>query len=181
MQIVTFIEQFDDLTNMSVEEVVDRLKIHEERFRGYEDREKEKHLLLTHEKWLAQTKKKDAIDSSFLGTKGHDSHKKESKGHGCGRGRGRGHHDWGGHDNTSQTHDNANHWKGKSLHWCWSRKWPTRWYSIKIRLWRTYSQMKNTKWKLTYVTSQRSEQPRDRRSSKVQGAYVWIYTLKHGN
>ena len=50
MQIVTFIEQFDDLTNMSVEEVVDRLKIHEERFRGYEDREKEKHLLLTHEK-----------------------------------------------------------------------------------------------------------------------------------
>ena len=44
MQIGTSIEQFDDLKNMSVEEVVGRLKVHEERLRGYEDKEKEKHL-----------------------------------------------------------------------------------------------------------------------------------------
>ena len=40
MQIVTSIEQFGDLKNMSVEEVVGRLKVHEERFCGYEDKEK---------------------------------------------------------------------------------------------------------------------------------------------
>ena len=53
MQIVTSIEQFDDLKNMSIEEVISRLKVHEERLRGYEDKEEEKYLLLTHEEWLA--------------------------------------------------------------------------------------------------------------------------------
>ena len=49
MQIVTSIKQFDNLKNMSVEEVVGRLNVHKERLRGYEDKEEEKHLLLTHE------------------------------------------------------------------------------------------------------------------------------------
>ena len=56
---------------MSVEGVVGRLKVHEERLCGYDDREKEKHLLLTHHKWHASTK-------------GRDSHNKENKGHGYG-------------------------------------------------------------------------------------------------
>ena len=49
MQIVTSIEQFNDLKNMSVEEVVGHLKVHEERLCGYEDKEDEKYLLLIHE------------------------------------------------------------------------------------------------------------------------------------
>ena len=55
IQIVTSIEQSSDQKNMSIEEVVSRFKVHEEIFHGYEDKEKEKHLLLTH----------DTADSSF--------------------------------------------------------------------------------------------------------------------
>jgi len=44
---------------MSVEEVFGRLKVHENRLLGYEDKEEEKHFLLTHEKFLAWTKKND--------------------------------------------------------------------------------------------------------------------------
>ena len=47
MQIVTSIEQFGDLKNMLVQEVIVRLKVHEERLRGYDNREEEKNLLLT--------------------------------------------------------------------------------------------------------------------------------------
>ena len=39
MQIVTSIEQFSDLKNMSVEEFVGRLKVHEDRLRDFEDNE----------------------------------------------------------------------------------------------------------------------------------------------
>ena len=66
MQIVTSIEQFGDLNNMSIEEVVGRLKIHKERLHGYDDREEEKHLLLSHEEWLERTKREDATNSSFF-------------------------------------------------------------------------------------------------------------------
>ena len=48
MQIVTSIEQFGDLKNMSVEEVIGCLKVHEERLRGYEDKEKEKKTSYSH-------------------------------------------------------------------------------------------------------------------------------------
>ncbi|XP_023007609.1 glycine-rich cell wall structural protein 1.0-like [Cucurbita maxima] len=65
MQIVASIEQFDDLKNMSVEKAIGHLKVHEERLRGYENKEDEKYLLLTHEEWLAQTKKKDAMTLLF--------------------------------------------------------------------------------------------------------------------
>ena len=44
MQIVTSIEQYDDLKNMSVEEVVGRLKVHEEKLCDYEDKEEEKYM-----------------------------------------------------------------------------------------------------------------------------------------
>ena len=92
---------------MSIEEVVGRLKVHEDKLRGYEDKEEEKHLLLTHEEWLARTKKNDVVDSFFSSTRGLGSHNKENRGHGRG---GR-----GGHDNTSQTHDNPSSWKDKSM------------------------------------------------------------------
>ena len=49
MQIVTFIEQFDDLKNISIEEVIGSLNVHEERLRGYEDKDEEKYLLPTYE------------------------------------------------------------------------------------------------------------------------------------
>ena len=48
MQIVSFIEQFDGLKNMSTEEFFDQLKLHEERLHA-DDREEEKYILLTHE------------------------------------------------------------------------------------------------------------------------------------
>ena len=54
MQIVTSIEQLCDLNNMSIEEVIGRPKVLEERLRGYNDREEEKHFLLTHEEWLVR-------------------------------------------------------------------------------------------------------------------------------
>ena len=57
-------------------------------------------------------KRKDVADSSFSSTNVHGGHNKESKG----RGRGR----RGGHDNTSQVHDNANPQKDKSMIKCYS-------------------------------------------------------------
>ena len=83
-----------------VEEVVGRLKVHEERLHDYKDKKEEKYLLLTHEEWLGRTKKHDVTESSFSGMRGRDNHNKEN------RGRGRGGR--GGRDNTSQIHDNVN-------------------------------------------------------------------------
>ena len=65
---------------MVVEEVVGRLKVHEDRFRSYEDKEEEKYLLLTHEMWLARTKKNDTTYSFLSGMRGCGSHNKENKG-----------------------------------------------------------------------------------------------------
>ena len=64
MQIVTEIEQFGDLKNMTIEEVVSRLKVHEERLRGYDEREEDKHLLLTHAEWMSRMKKNWDADFS---------------------------------------------------------------------------------------------------------------------
>ncbi|XP_047340282.1 uncharacterized protein LOC124943870 [Impatiens glandulifera] len=55
-KIVTTIEQFRELKNMNVEEIVGRLKVHEERLRGYGDQHEE-HLLLTHDEWMSRMKK----------------------------------------------------------------------------------------------------------------------------
>ena len=49
MQITTSIEQFSDLKNMFIEEVVDCLKVHEEKLHACDDKENGKYLLLTHE------------------------------------------------------------------------------------------------------------------------------------
>ena len=64
---------------MLVEEVVGHLKVHEERLRGYEDKEKEKCLLLTNVEWLVQRKKKDADDSSSSSMSERDSHNKDKE------------------------------------------------------------------------------------------------------
>ncbi|XP_047322533.1 uncharacterized protein LOC124926366 [Impatiens glandulifera] len=87
-KIVTAIEQFADLKNMTVEEVVGHLKVHEKRLRGYGDREEEKHLLLTHEEWKSRMKKnkKTVCFSSSSGRSGNGG---DSRGRGKGRGRGR--------------------------------------------------------------------------------------------
>ena len=103
MQIFTSIEQSGGLKNVSVEEVVGRIKIHEERLCGYQDKVEEKHFLLKHEKWLAWTKRNDAANSLFSSTR------ERSCRHGRRRGGRR------GRDNTSQTHDNINPWKDKSM------------------------------------------------------------------
>ena len=50
---------------MSVEEVVAHLMVNEERLHGYNEKEEDKYLLLTHEKWLTRTKKKDAMTLLF--------------------------------------------------------------------------------------------------------------------
>ncbi|XP_022930088.1 uncharacterized protein LOC111436574 [Cucurbita moschata] len=116
MQIVTSIEQFDDLKNMSVEEVVGRLKVHEERLRDYEDKEEGKYLLLTHEEWLARMKKKDAEDSSSSSMSERDSLYKEKRCRGHGRGRG----GRGGRDSTTQIDESVNPQKNKSMIKCYS-------------------------------------------------------------
>nr|GFD42098.1 hypothetical protein [Tanacetum cinerariifolium] len=50
LQIASTIEQFGDLDHMSVEEVVGRLKMYEERIKGHVEAD-EKKLLLTHQEW----------------------------------------------------------------------------------------------------------------------------------
>lgn len=65
--IVTTLEQFGDLKAMMVEELVDRLKAHEEGVHRYGDREEE-HLLLTHVEWEAKSVKKDS-EGSINGSK----------------------------------------------------------------------------------------------------------------
>ena len=72
MQIVTFIKQFGYLNNMSVKEVVGRVKTHEKRHHDYDNIKEEKYLLLTHEEWLVQMKKKYMVDPSSSDTKGRD-------------------------------------------------------------------------------------------------------------
>ena len=57
LQIASTIEQFADLDTMTVEEVIGRLKAHEERVRGQNESGEGK-LLLTQKEWLERSKKK---------------------------------------------------------------------------------------------------------------------------
>lgn len=59
LPIVSTIEQFGDIENMSLEEAIGRLKTHEEMItRGLNSGEQEcDHLLLTHAEWMARQKK----------------------------------------------------------------------------------------------------------------------------
>ncbi|GKC36157.1 retrotransposon protein, putative, unclassified, partial [Tanacetum coccineum] len=80
LQIASTLEQFGDLDNMTVEEVIGRLKAHEERMKGYGDSD-ERRLLLTHQEWSERYKKK---------TEGESKSKSNRGGFGGSRGRGRG-------------------------------------------------------------------------------------------
>ena len=109
---------------MLVKEVVGCLKVHEVRLRGYEDKEEEKYLLLTHEEWLTRTKMNNATDFFFTSMRecGSQNKKNRDGGRGCGRDHG---HPYrrggrGGLGNTSQTYDNVNSWKDKSMIKCYS-------------------------------------------------------------
>lgn len=66
VQIASTLEQFGDLDVMTVEEVIGRLKAHEERIRGHTDSEERK-LLLTHKEWSERNKKKLANNKSNRG------------------------------------------------------------------------------------------------------------------
>lgn len=61
VQIALTIKLFADLYTMSIEEVVGRLKAHEERICGQVEHEEqdEKKLLLTHQEWTERQKKQN--------------------------------------------------------------------------------------------------------------------------
>lgn len=65
LQIASTIEQFGNLEEMTVEEIVGRLKAHDERLRGKIEEPSGGQLLLTEEEW----KKREANDSQLLLTK----------------------------------------------------------------------------------------------------------------
>ncbi|GJT49321.1 retrotransposon protein, putative, unclassified [Tanacetum coccineum] len=90
VQIASTIEQFGDLDHMSVEEVVGRLKTHEERIKGHVEAD-EKKLLLTQQEW-SERNKKQSEDDSKSGNKNY----RGSSSNSCGRGRGRGRGNWSG-------------------------------------------------------------------------------------
>lgn len=87
LQVVSTIEQFGDIDNMSLEEALGRLKAHEERINILNDAGGS-HLLLTQEEWTAKMKKGGGESSSDA--KGRDRNGGSGRGHGRGRGRGRG-------------------------------------------------------------------------------------------
>ncbi|GKA84219.1 zinc finger, CCHC-type containing protein [Tanacetum coccineum] len=80
LQIASTLEQFGDLDTMTVEEVIGRLKAHEERMKGYGESDDRK-LLLTHQEWSERNKKKGEGDFKSKSNRG---------GFGGSRGRGRG-------------------------------------------------------------------------------------------
>lgn len=60
LQIASAIEQFGDFKTMTMEEVMGRLKVHEERLRGYvEDDQDGEQLLLTRSEWRARERRRD--------------------------------------------------------------------------------------------------------------------------
>ncbi|CAM8994711.1 unnamed protein product [Rhodiola kirilowii] len=95
LPVVSTIEQFGDITNMSLEEVIGRLKTHEERISegGNTDGS---HLLLTQEEWLARSKRGGG-DSSYSRYTTRGGNGEENR-RGRGRGRGR-----GGRDRNNST------------------------------------------------------------------------------
>ncbi|KAI3788194.1 hypothetical protein L2E82_00924 [Cichorium intybus] len=84
LQIASTLEQFGDLDKMTVEEVIGRLKAHEERMKGHGDND-ERRLLLTHQEWSERNKKKIEGDSKSKSNRGGFG---GSRGRGRGRGRG---------------------------------------------------------------------------------------------
>ncbi|KAJ9560140.1 hypothetical protein OSB04_005300 [Centaurea solstitialis] len=86
LQIASTIEQFADLDRMTVEEVIGRLKAHEERVRGQSDSGEGK-LLLSYQEWLEKAKKKGDEEKKPV-QRNYRSVASSSRGRGRGRGRG---------------------------------------------------------------------------------------------
>lgn len=112
IQLASTLEQFGDLETMSVEEVIGRLKAHEERLKGRDDQDDRK-LLLTHQEWSARKKKeRDSKDKQGHGGPGSSRGRGKGRGrHGGGRGgRGRGNH---GNQKTSSASGSNNYDESK--------------------------------------------------------------------
>ncbi|XP_042756658.2 retrovirus-related Pol polyprotein from transposon TNT 1-94 [Lactuca sativa] len=119
LQIASTLEQFADLDEMTVEEVIGRLKAHEERMKGHGDTEERK-LLLTHQEWTERNKKKGE-GSSKSAPKGN----RGSRGRGRGRGRGgpssgRGGRGRGGSHQQKERSQNGGHNQDKSDIQCYN-------------------------------------------------------------
>lgn len=75
---------------MSIEEVVGRLKAHEERLRGYGEKDREQGLLLTHAEWVSRSKQHNGKESTSSSKGRGGGHAGRGRGRGRGQGRGRG-------------------------------------------------------------------------------------------
>lgn len=101
MQIASTLEQFGYLDRMTVEEVIGRLKAHEERMKGHGEIE-EKKLLLTHEEWFERKKMQSESDSKNGSRNGSGSFR------GCSdRGKGGSHQRRDGNYNTFSIRDKS--------------------------------------------------------------------------
>ncbi|XP_023767822.1 uncharacterized protein LOC111916382 [Lactuca sativa] len=115
IQIVTSIEQFGDLKNMTVEEVMGRLKTHEERLRSYGEKEGGPSLLLTHTNWASRSKQTGERNSSNS-LRGRGGHGNRGWGQGRGRGRGQG----GGREYNTNRNDHNPSRKDKNKIKCFT-------------------------------------------------------------
>ncbi|KAI3523596.1 hypothetical protein L1887_01838 [Cichorium endivia] len=113
LQIASTLEQFGDLDKMTVEEVIGRLKAHEERMKGYGDGDDRK-LLLTHQEWTERNKKKGNGDSKsksnrggYGGSRGRGRGRGRNGGGRGGRGRGGSHYQKDGGGGTSNSQDKS--------------------------------------------------------------------------
>ncbi|KAI3752719.1 hypothetical protein L2E82_24755 [Cichorium intybus] len=113
LQIASTLEQFGDLDKMTVEEVIGRLKAHEERMKGHGDND-DKKLLLTHQEWSERNKKKIEGDSKsksnrggFGGSQGRGRGRGRSNGGRGTRGRGGSHYQKNGGRGTSSNQDKS--------------------------------------------------------------------------
>nr|GEU68731.1 putative reverse transcriptase domain-containing protein [Tanacetum cinerariifolium] len=112
LQIASTFEQFGDLDMMTVEEVIGRLKAHEERMKGYGESDDRK-LLLTHQEWLERNTKKGEGDSKsksnhsgFGGSRGRGRGRGSNHG-GCGHGRSGSYHQKEGIQGASGSQDKS--------------------------------------------------------------------------
>lgn len=68
LPVVSPIEQFGDLKAMTIEELISRLKVHEERWVSYGVGADDQHLLLTRAEWEVQSKKRNGFGKKYKGT-----------------------------------------------------------------------------------------------------------------
>ncbi|KAI3522492.1 hypothetical protein L1887_00319 [Cichorium endivia] len=113
LQIASTLEQFGDLDKMTVEEVIGRLKAHEERMKGRDESDDRK-LLLTHQEWTERNKKKSDGDSKSKtnrggsgGSRGRGRGRGRNNGGRGGRGRGGSHHQREGNNGASGSQDKS--------------------------------------------------------------------------